>query len=75
MYYEIVQMDPALPGGFEWEPLSYPATYEEKQSLIVSKIQQLREMTKMKEESCGVPILADAHEVLFCLSIFEKFAV
>ncbi|PAV60477.1 hypothetical protein WR25_10602 [Diploscapter pachys] len=34
----------------EWSPLFYPATYEEKESLIVKKIQQLREMNKNTEK-------------------------
>ncbi|CAI5446305.1 unnamed protein product [Caenorhabditis angaria] len=32
--------------NLEWPPLSYPSTYEEKQSVVVSKLQQLKELNK-----------------------------
>ncbi|KAK6047798.1 hypothetical protein COOONC_14699 [Cooperia oncophora] len=41
------------PDNYEWTPLSYPATYEEKQSLIVTKIQQLREQNRATEIAAG----------------------
>ncbi|PIO54455.1 hypothetical protein TELCIR_24182, partial [Teladorsagia circumcincta] len=42
-----------VPDNYEWTPLSYPATYEEKQSLIVTKIQQLREQNRATEIAAG----------------------
>ncbi|VDM65385.1 unnamed protein product [Strongylus vulgaris] len=43
-----------VPDNYEWAPLSYPATYEEKQSLIVTKIQQLREQNRASEIAAGL---------------------
>lgn len=43
------KLDPSevkLPDNFEWSALTYPSAYEEKQSLIVKKIQQLRELNR-----------------------------
>ncbi|KJH42284.1 double stranded RNA binding domain protein [Dictyocaulus viviparus] len=45
--------DCIVPDNYEWLPLSYPATYEEKQSLIVTKIQQLREENRASEITSG----------------------
>ncbi|KAK6036408.1 RNase3 domain protein, partial [Cooperia oncophora] len=45
--------DAIVPDNYEWTPLSYPATYEEKQSLIVTKIQQLREQNRATEIAAG----------------------
>ncbi|VDO75067.1 unnamed protein product [Haemonchus placei] len=45
--------DAIVPDNYEWTPLSYPATYEEKQSLIVTKIQQLREQNRASEIAAG----------------------
>ncbi|ETN71308.1 hypothetical protein NECAME_14274, partial [Necator americanus] len=45
--------DAVVPENYEWAPLSYPATYEEKQSLIVTKIQQLREQNRASEIAAG----------------------
>uniref|UniRef100_A0A158PJZ2 Dicer-like protein 1 n=1 Tax=Angiostrongylus costaricensis TaxID=334426 RepID=A0A158PJZ2_ANGCS len=42
-----------VPDNYEWAPLSYPATYEEKESLIVTKIQQLREENRASEIAAG----------------------
>ncbi|WKY02864.1 hypothetical protein Q1695_016281 [Nippostrongylus brasiliensis] len=42
-----------VPDSYEWAPLCYPATYEEKQSLIVTKIQQLREQNRASEIAAG----------------------
>ncbi|EYC01886.1 hypothetical protein Y032_0103g3522 [Ancylostoma ceylanicum] len=45
--------DAVVPDNYEWAPLAYPATYEEKQSLIVTKIQQLREQNRASEIAAG----------------------
>ncbi|CAI4229108.1 unnamed protein product [Auanema sp. JU1783] len=58
-----------VPGeDFDWSPLSYPATYEEKQFLIVSKIQQLREFNKTTEQTVEIsephfPVTNENYEI------------
>uniref|UniRef100_A0A1I7XTP4 RNase III domain-containing protein n=1 Tax=Heterorhabditis bacteriophora TaxID=37862 RepID=A0A1I7XTP4_HETBA len=54
MVYGSNQEDAHPPDSFEWAPLTYPATYEEKQSLIVTKIQQLRDQNRANEIASGV---------------------
>ncbi|KAK6022939.1 RNase3 domain protein [Ostertagia ostertagi] len=49
----LLKEDAIVPDNYEWTPLSYPATYEEKQSLIVTKIQQLREQNRATEIAAG----------------------
>ncbi|CAB3402204.1 unnamed protein product [Caenorhabditis bovis] len=40
--------DAQVPDNLEWPPLTYPATFEEKQSVMVRKIQQLKDLNKTK---------------------------
>ncbi|CAJ0961626.1 unnamed protein product, partial [Mesorhabditis belari] len=46
---EALHISETVPEDFHWNPLTYPSTYEEKQSLIVAKIQQLRKENKCLE--------------------------
>ncbi|KAF1760045.1 hypothetical protein GCK72_008291 [Caenorhabditis remanei] len=43
--------DTKLKASLEWSPLTYPNAYEEKQSIIVKKIQQLRELNQKALEA------------------------
>lgn len=59
------------PDDFHWNPLSYPATYEEKQSIIVSKIQQLRELNKLNKSTEAVDDSQDTVKKSSTADVFE----
>lgn len=60
-----------MPDSYEWTPLSYPATYEEKQSLIVTKIQQLREQNRATEIAAGKLTKDEIEAEVFVSTSFE----
>uniref|UniRef100_A0A8R1E3Z9 Uncharacterized protein n=1 Tax=Caenorhabditis japonica TaxID=281687 RepID=A0A8R1E3Z9_CAEJA len=66
---DAAQLDP----NFEWSPLAYASIYEEKQSIIVKKIQQLRELNKksVEEQEVKKKVVAPEDDGSFAIGVWD----
>ncbi|CAJ0586802.1 unnamed protein product, partial [Mesorhabditis spiculigera] len=60
-----------IPEDFHWAPLSYPSTYEEKQSLTVSKIQQLRSENSQATSQTTLPSFSSGGSSFFEIGVWN----